>query len=148
MRFRAGLLIGGAVGYVLGARGGREHYEQIITGWGKLRRSGPAQEFEQKVTHVAQAAKEEVVNLAGEQAQAVKDQAQAVKDKVVNLAGEQAQAVKDKVTEKVDGLADRESEGGATNAGTEPTTPLETTATLAGKTPGGPPDNGSPGSGD
>lgn len=30
MRFRAGLIIGGAVGYVLGARAGRERYEQIV----------------------------------------------------------------------------------------------------------------------
>jgi hypothetical protein len=29
MRFRIGLLVGGAVGYVLGARAGRERYEQI-----------------------------------------------------------------------------------------------------------------------
>lgn len=29
MRFRAGLIIGGAIGYVLGARAGRERYDQI-----------------------------------------------------------------------------------------------------------------------
>lgn len=30
MRFRAGLIIGGAIGYVLGARAGRDRYEQIV----------------------------------------------------------------------------------------------------------------------
>ena len=29
MRFRAGLIVGAAAGYVLGARAGRERYEQI-----------------------------------------------------------------------------------------------------------------------
>jgi hypothetical protein len=33
MRFRLGLIIGGAVGYVLGARAGRERYEEIRRWW-------------------------------------------------------------------------------------------------------------------
>ena len=33
MRFRLGLLIGGGVGYVLGARAGRERYEDIRRWW-------------------------------------------------------------------------------------------------------------------
>lgn len=37
MRFRMGLLIGGAIGYVLGARAGRERYEDIKRWWAKLR---------------------------------------------------------------------------------------------------------------
>ncbi|HEX7100125.1 MAG TPA: hypothetical protein VF377_12890 [Acidimicrobiia bacterium] len=37
MRFRAGLIIGGAVGYVLGARAGRERYEQIMRATKRLR---------------------------------------------------------------------------------------------------------------
>lgn len=37
MRFRAGLIIGGAAGYVLGSRAGRERYEQIARGWRKVR---------------------------------------------------------------------------------------------------------------
>lgn len=38
MRFRLGLLLGGAIGYVLGARAGRQRYEQIVAGWLRLRK--------------------------------------------------------------------------------------------------------------
>ena len=39
MRFRLGLLIGGAAGYVLGARAGRQRYEDIRRWWVALRRN-------------------------------------------------------------------------------------------------------------
>jgi hypothetical protein len=38
MRFRAGLVVGAALGYVLGARAGRERYEQIKRAAGKARK--------------------------------------------------------------------------------------------------------------
>lgn len=37
MRFRAGLIIGGAVGYVLGSRAGHARYEQIVRWWRRFR---------------------------------------------------------------------------------------------------------------
>lgn len=37
MRFRLGMLVGGAIGYVLGARAGRERYEQIRERFSALR---------------------------------------------------------------------------------------------------------------
>ena len=39
MGFKTGLVIGLGVGYVLGARAGRERYEEIRRGWEQLRRT-------------------------------------------------------------------------------------------------------------
>ncbi|MCB2224223.1 MAG: hypothetical protein KQH83_08630 [Actinobacteria bacterium] len=36
MGFKTGLLIGAAAGYVLGAKAGRERYQQIMDGWGRI----------------------------------------------------------------------------------------------------------------
>jgi hypothetical protein len=38
MRFRLGLVIGGAVGFVLGARAGRERYEDLKRWWAAARK--------------------------------------------------------------------------------------------------------------
>jgi membrane protein DedA with SNARE-associated domain len=38
MRFRMGMLVGGVIGYVLGARAGRERYEQIKRWAGEARK--------------------------------------------------------------------------------------------------------------
>jgi len=50
MRFRLGLLIGGAVGYVLGARAGRQRYEDIKR-WSAAARRNPSVE---QITNVGQ----------------------------------------------------------------------------------------------
>jgi hypothetical protein len=44
MKGKAGLVVGLAVGYVLGARAGRERYEQIKEQWLKLYNLAPVQE--------------------------------------------------------------------------------------------------------
>jgi hypothetical protein len=36
MRFRTGLVIGLGVGYILGARAGRERYDQIVAWWERM----------------------------------------------------------------------------------------------------------------
>ena len=43
MKFRFGLIIGLAIGYVLGAKAGYERYQQIQSTWRSVRRSDPAQ---------------------------------------------------------------------------------------------------------
>ena len=43
MRFRTGLIIGGAVGYVLGAKAGTERYEQIRDAYQSFVGTGPVQ---------------------------------------------------------------------------------------------------------
>lgn len=53
MKFRFGLIIGIAVGYVLGSRAGYERYQQIQSGWRSLRRSEPAQRFGSEVRDLA-----------------------------------------------------------------------------------------------
>lgn len=45
MKFRFGLVVGLAAGYVLGTRAGYERYQQIQSAWQSVRRSDPAQRF-------------------------------------------------------------------------------------------------------
>jgi len=53
MRGKAGLVVGLAVGYVLGTRAGRERYEQIKAQWLKLWHTAPVQNQVAKVTDFA-----------------------------------------------------------------------------------------------
>lgn len=55
MRGKAGLVIGLAVGYVLGTRAGRERYEQIKAQWLKVWNLDPVQEQVGKVKDFAKA---------------------------------------------------------------------------------------------
>ncbi|MEX1004091.1 MAG: YtxH domain-containing protein [Acidimicrobiia bacterium] len=57
MRFRLGMIIGGAIGYVLGARAGRARYVQI-KGWAASLRDHPAYlQLKQQMTGVADLAR-------------------------------------------------------------------------------------------
>jgi hypothetical protein len=53
MKFRFGLIVGLAAGYVLGTRAGYERYQQIQSAWRSVRRSDPAQRFQSEVRDFA-----------------------------------------------------------------------------------------------
>lgn len=53
MRFRLGLFLGLAIGYVLGTKAGRQRYEQIRSLWGTVSQSEPAQQIGAEVRDVA-----------------------------------------------------------------------------------------------
>ena len=51
--FRRGLLIGGAVGYVLGAKAGRERYEQIRSLWERVSGTPAVQQAAERTREAA-----------------------------------------------------------------------------------------------
>jgi hypothetical protein len=53
MGFKGGLLVGLAAGYVMGARAGKERYEQIQQGWSRLVGAPPVREAANLARHVA-----------------------------------------------------------------------------------------------
>lgn len=66
MRFRLGLLLGFAIGYVLGTKAGRERYAQIQS-WGRqLARSEPAQQLSGEVRSAAARASDKLESKASE----------------------------------------------------------------------------------
>lgn len=57
MRFRLGMLAGAAIGYILGARAGRERYEQIKRGSAELRKHPAVQQLASQATGVTDLAR-------------------------------------------------------------------------------------------
>ncbi|MPZ53207.1 MAG: hypothetical protein GEU79_10825 [Acidimicrobiia bacterium] len=60
MRFRLGMIIGGGIGYVLGARAGRQRYEQIASRWEQIRSHPAAEELTGQATNVVDAGRKAV----------------------------------------------------------------------------------------
>lgn len=65
MRFRAGLAVGGTIGYYLGAKAGRPRYEQMQRWVDKLSSSPTASQAAEKARAVRETAKAKVDDLRG-----------------------------------------------------------------------------------
>jgi hypothetical protein len=129
MRGKAGLVIGLAIGYVLGTRAGRERYEQIKTQWLKVWNAEPVQAQVGKVKDFAKSqamalpstlwdSAVKVAQAAGSKGTPGQKLDAAIKvgkdsaDDVGQAAQTSAQAVKDAVDDAVDD-ASQNGRGGA-----------------------------------
>lgn len=130
MRGKAGLVVGLAIGYVLGTRAGRERYEQIKTQWLKVWNLDPVQEQVGKVKDFAKSqamalpstlwdSAVKVAQAAGSKGTPGQKLDAAIKvgkdsaDDVEKAAETSAKAVKDAVADAADAAADGDGRGGA-----------------------------------
>ena len=89
---RLPLLIAGGIGYVLGAKAGRERYDQLKTQFDKVKNDPRVQEKTQQAADLA------------------KEKAPVVKDKLTEAAGAAAGAATDKVKSVKGGGADESTD--------------------------------------
>ncbi|GAA1923566.1 hypothetical protein GCM10009775_14920 [Microbacterium aoyamense] len=130
MRGKAGLVVGLAVGYVLGTRAGRERYEQIKTQWLKVWNTAPVQNQVDKVkdftTSAVLALPTTLWNTAvkvgkaatsnGTPGQRLDASIKVGKDSADDIAGaakKNAEAVKDAAQDALDDVAGTQGRGGA-----------------------------------
>ncbi|WP_026059814.1 hypothetical protein [Microbacterium yannicii] len=123
MRGKAGLVVGLAVGYVLGTRAGRERYEQIKTQWLKVWNMDQVQDQVDKVKDFAKSqamalpstlwdSAVKVANAAGgkgtpgQKLDSALKESKSSADNVAKAAQSSAEAVKDSVDDAVDGADD------------------------------------------
>jgi uncharacterized protein YcfJ len=65
MRFRVGLAVGFATGYVLGTKAGRERYEQIVGTAGRVMGSQQGQRLAETANRVVEKVEERAANFIG-----------------------------------------------------------------------------------
>ncbi|NNF63544.1 MAG: YtxH domain-containing protein [Acidimicrobiia bacterium] len=59
MKFRTGLVLGLGVGYVLGAKAGRQRYEQLKSGFDKVMENPQVQQIAEKGKDIAESSTEQ-----------------------------------------------------------------------------------------
>ena len=64
--FKTGLLVGAAIGYVLGAKAGRGRYDQIVDAWGRVSGDERVRDLTAKGRAVVDLAAERVKDTVGE----------------------------------------------------------------------------------
>lgn len=100
MRYRVAFFVGLAVGFVFGARAGRERYEQIKSLAGRVAESPAAQQaagaFQAQATGLAKTARQKVTD--------------GLQDRVPKMAG----AAKSKAADRIPGLRHRNGRHGGT----------------------------------
>ena len=87
MRFKTGLLLGFGAGYVLGARAGRERYEQIRQGWERFSGSPTVQRTAERTKEVAEEQAKRTLHAVQ---QGVEKAGSAVKDRLGKDSDEEA----------------------------------------------------------
>jgi hypothetical protein len=87
MRFRVGLLVGFGAGYVLGARAGRQRYEQILQTWDRFTGSPTVQKTAERTKEVAE---EQAKRSLHAVQQGVEKAGSAVKDRLQKDSGQES----------------------------------------------------------
>src|SRR5215475_3820330 len=94
MRYRAAFLAGLAVGFIAGARAGRERYEQMVTAGRKVAENPTVQKATQaagaKATELAKAAKDQAAARAPKLTETAKTNASKVRGQLDRLPGRHA----------------------------------------------------------
>ena len=87
MSFKTGFIVGAAAGYVLGARAGRERYDQITEMWGSFTGSERVQGFTEKGKDMVDMASARVKDSVSGAMHAASDK---VRDTVEDLGDDEA----------------------------------------------------------
>ena len=94
MRYRAAFIVGFAVGYVVGARAGRERYEQIKQASQKVAASPPVRKATQvagdKATELTKVAKDQAASRVPKLTETAKSSASKVRGQLDRLPGRHA----------------------------------------------------------